>query len=80
MDLSWNNVNNPHSVIVCLPESTLGPFQNIDDGKRDGRIFLEISSDSTLTPGTWYYVVRADRELPGNNETLQIYREDLPDA
>ncbi|MCK9580030.1 MAG: hypothetical protein M0Q92_06215 [Methanoregula sp.] len=74
VDLSWNNLNNPHTVVIYTPDTTLGPYQNTDDGVLDGRIFLEISSDSDLTPGTWYYQIRSDRISPCGNDTFRIYR------
>lgn len=74
IDLSWNNLNNSHLVTIYPPEETLGPFQNIDDGKLDGRIYLEISSNSNLTPGTWHYIVRSGNLDPEENNCFQIYR------
>jgi len=59
IDLSWNNVNNPHMVVIYTPDTTLGPFRNMDNGVADRRIFLEIFSGSNLTPGPWYYQVRS---------------------
>ncbi|MCK9592497.1 MAG: hypothetical protein M0Q91_10870 [Methanoregula sp.] len=74
IDLSWNNLNNPHTVVIYTPDTSLGPYQNTDDGVLDGRIFLEISSDSDLTPGTWYYQIRSSRTSPYGNDTFRIYR------
>jgi len=74
IDLSWNNVNNPHTVVIHTPDTTLGPFRNMDNGVVDRRIFLEISSGSNLTPGLWYYQVRS-AEKPNRNDTFRIYRD-----
>jgi|GEM_PF-1667204 len=74
IDLSWNNLNNPHTVVIYTPDTTLGPYQNTDNGVLDGRIFLEISSDSDLPPGTWYYQIRSSRISPCGNDTFRIYR------
>lgn len=74
IDLSWNNVNNPHTVVIHTPDTTLGPFRNVDNGVVDRRIFLEISSGSNLTPGPWYYQVRS-AEKPYGNDTFRIYRD-----
>jgi hypothetical protein len=75
IDLSWNAVNNPHTVVIYTPDSTLGPFENADNGVVDRRIFLEISSGSNLTPGPWYYQVRSAGTSPFGNDTFRIYRD-----
>ena len=75
IDLSWNTVNNPHTVVIHAPDTTLGPFQNVDNGVVDRRIFLEISSGSNLTPGPWYYQVRSTGTSPSGNDTFRIYRD-----
>ena len=75
IDLSWNTMNNPHTVVIYTPDSTLGPFQNADNGVVDRRIFLEISSGSNLTPGPWYYQVRSAGTSPSGNDTFRIYRD-----
>jgi len=75
IDLSWNTMNNPHTVVIYTPDTTLGPFQNVDNGFFDRRIFLEISSVSNLTPGPWYYQVRSAGTSPSGNDTFRIYRD-----
>jgi len=75
IDLSWNTMNNPHTVVIYTPDSTLGPFENADNGVVDRRIFLEISSGSNLTPGPWYYQVRSAGTSPSGNDTFRIYRD-----
>ena len=75
IDLSWNNVNNPHTVVIYTPDTTLGPFRNMDNGVADRRIFLEISSGSNLTPGPWYYQVRSSGTSTHGNDTFRIYRD-----
>lgn len=75
--LSWNNMNNPHIITIYSPEKSIGSFQNIDDGRRDGRIYLEISSDYNLTPGTWYYVVRDNGSKSNGNDSFRIYRDKI---
>ena len=75
IDLSWNNKNNPHTVVIYTPDTTLGPFKNTDNGVLDRRIFLKISSGSNLIPGLWYYQVRSSGTLPCGNETFRIYRD-----
>ncbi|WP_146199671.1 hypothetical protein ACKUB1_10675 [Methanospirillum stamsii] len=75
IDLSWTNLKNPHSIIIYAPDTSLGPFHNIDDGRIDQRIYLEILSPRNLTPGTWYYTIQADGTSTGENEYFRIYRE-----
>lgn len=75
IDLSWDNRINPRTVVIYTPDTSLGPFQNIDDGIIDQRIYLEISSPGNLTPGTWYYTVQADGSSPDENALFRIYRE-----
>jgi hypothetical protein len=73
IDLSWNNTDNPHTVVIYTPDTVLGPFQNTDNGVVDRRIFLEISSGSNLTPGPWYYQIRSAGPSPCGNDTFRIY-------
>ncbi len=75
IDLSWNTMNNSHAVVIHTPDTTLGPFQNMDNGIIDQRIFLEISSSRNLTPGPWYYQVRSAGTSPSGNDTFLIYRD-----
>lgn len=75
IDLSWNTMNNPHAVVIYMPDTTLGPFRNADNGVVDRRIFLEISSGSNLTPGPWYYQVRSAGTSPDANDTFRIYQD-----
>ncbi|MEN6443739.1 MAG: hypothetical protein WC391_06840 [Methanoregula sp.] len=71
IDLSWNNPDNPYTVVVYAPDTVFGPFQNTDNGFRNGRIFLLISSEENLAPGTWYYQIRAGWY---GNDTFRIYQ------
>ncbi|HET6581774.1 MAG TPA: hypothetical protein VFG36_07825, partial [Methanoregula sp.] len=38
IDLSWNTVDNPYTVVIHTPDTTLGPFRNMDNGVVDDRI------------------------------------------
>ncbi|MFA5348402.1 MAG: hypothetical protein WC294_09710 [Methanoregula sp.] len=75
IDLSWNTMNNPHTVVIYTPDTTLGPFRNTDNGVVDRRIFLEISAGSNLTPGQWYYQIRSAGTSPCGNDTFRIYHD-----
>lgn len=73
IDLSWSNFCNPYSLTIFAPNAVLGPFTNAANGRQDGRIFLEISTNSNLTAGDWYYQVQAEETCPCNQHLLLTY-------
>jgi hypothetical protein len=72
LDLNWNNPLESLSVTAYPPDAVLGPYTDNSDGKRDGRIFLDIGSETNVTPGNWYYMVQNSRPDP-TDYTLNTY-------
>jgi len=58
IDLDWKDRNKDLDLTVYAPDSTLGPYSDVADGKKDGRIFLDVSSRFNVTPGHWFFRVR----------------------
>jgi len=72
LDLNWNNPLESLSVTAYPPDAVLGPYTDNSDGKRDGRIFLDIGRETNVTPGDWYYKVQNNRPDPAGY-TLNTY-------
>lgn len=58
IDLDWKDSNKDLNLTVFAPDSTLGPYTDLSDGKKDGRIFLDVSSLFNVTPGHWFFKVQ----------------------
>lgn len=57
VDIAWDASFGDLILNIYPPDGCLGPYTDTDDGQRDGRIFLDISSFGGLAPGDWYYEV-----------------------
>lgn len=57
LDICWNTPGEKVTLLVHGPDGSLGPYINTDDGLRNGRIFLDVSSPGGLASGNWYYEV-----------------------
>jgi hypothetical protein len=57
VDIGWDASAGDLILNVYPPDGCLGPYSDADDGQKDGRIFLDISSLEGLAPGDWYYEV-----------------------
>ncbi|MFA4877614.1 MAG: hypothetical protein WC586_09375 [Methanoregula sp.] len=58
VDLDWKDKTRDLDLTVYAPDSTLGPYTDVSDGKDDGRIFLDVSSRFNITPGHWFFKVQ----------------------
>ncbi|MCK9580386.1 MAG: hypothetical protein M0Q92_08035 [Methanoregula sp.] len=62
IDLDWKNSEKDLGLTVYAPDKTFGPFADMTDGRKDGRIFLDISSKFNVTPGSWIFKVQNSLE------------------
>ncbi|AGB01611.1 hypothetical protein [Methanoregula formicica] len=62
IDLDWRDKNKDLGLTVFAPDATLGPYTDTSDGRKDGRIFLDIASRLNVTAGTWFFRVQNSRE------------------
>ncbi|MFA5268111.1 MAG: hypothetical protein WC379_09070 [Methanoregula sp.] len=62
IDLDWKNPSKDLNLTVYAPDETFGPYNDMADGKKDGRIFLDISSLLNVTPGTWFFKVQNNQQ------------------
>ena len=60
VDLDWGDPSLDPTLTVYPPDGALGTYHDGDDGRVDGRIYLEIAGSERLTPGEWYYRVTGD--------------------
>jgi hypothetical protein len=75
VSLYSGDLDDPISVTVITPDSTLGPFYDSSDGKMDGRIELKISNPDTMKAGTWKFVIHSRKPIAtGNLENLSWIR------
>ncbi len=57
-DLKWMNANDDLRLSVYTPDGhVLGPYTDSSDGKKDGRINLEVDNPSGVSGGTWSFKV-----------------------
>jgi hypothetical protein len=59
-DLYWGYIPNSLTLTVIAPDGTLGPYYDTFDGVTDGRVYLTISRDGGVAPGTWWFKVYGD--------------------
>jgi hypothetical protein len=62
IDLDWKDENKDLGLSVFAPDATLGPYSDVSDGRKDGRIFLDIASRLNVTSGAWFFRVENSRE------------------
>ena len=72
IDLDWKDTNKNLNLTVYAPDSTFGPYSDVSDGKKDGRIFLDVSSLLNVTPGHWFFKVQ-DMQREYTPFTLNTY-------
>ncbi len=63
VDLYSGDPNDPVTLSIIAPDRTLGPFTDISDGRKDGRIYLKISRSTGLTPGVWKFRVQSEKDI-----------------
>ncbi|MDD1686633.1 hypothetical protein [Methanoregula sp.] len=66
VDLDWKNPSKDLKLMIYTPDATLGPYSDIADGKKDGRIFLDIASRLNVTAGHWFFRVQNEYPDPAN--------------
>jgi hypothetical protein len=72
VDLDWDDPSLAPSLVVYPPDgSTLGPYSDLDDGRRDGRCYLEIETEGRdIASGDWYFRVTGDPDATIPRYTL----------
>lgn len=60
VDLDWKDPDYNLGLTVYAPDATFGPYDDIADGRKDGRIFLDFESLLNVTPGNWFFRVNND--------------------
>lgn len=66
VDLDWKNPAKDLKLTIFAPDATLGPYSDNADGKKDGRIFLDIASRLNVTAGHWFFRVQNEYPDPAN--------------
>jgi len=66
VDLDWKDPSKDLKLTIFAPDATLGPYSDTADGKKDGRIFLDIASRLNVTTGHWFFRVQNEYPDPAN--------------
>lgn len=62
VDLDWKDPGMDLSLMIYAPDGMFGPYTDMSDGRRDGRIFLDVASRLNVTPGHWFFKVQNERQ------------------
>lgn len=62
IDLDWKDPARDLNLTIYAPEQTFGPYSDTADGRKDGRIFLDIASRLNVTSGDWFFRVQNSRQ------------------
>ncbi len=60
IDINWTDPDKNLELTIYAPDATLGPFNDSSDGRKDGRIFLDVAGMANLTAGNWFIKVQND--------------------
>jgi hypothetical protein len=80
VDLYSGDSGDPVSVTVITPDKTLGPFTDLSDGRKDGRIYMKISRTGGLTPGVWKFRVQSSKDIAIFNWGPKVSNTSDPDG
>ena len=72
VDLDWKDADKDLALTIFAPDATFGPYMDIADGRKDGRIFLDFSSLLNVTDGNWFFKVDSNGK-PSTSYTLNTY-------
>nr|WP_321349875.1 hypothetical protein [uncultured Methanoregula sp.] len=72
IDLDWKDKNKDLDLTVYAPDETFGPYSDTVDGKKDGRIFLDVASRLNVTAGHWFFKIQ-NRQETKTPYTLNTY-------
>jgi|GEM_PF-1971532 len=70
-DLFWQDEQNSLKLSVFTPEGMMGPYDDDDDGISNGRIYLQVSRNGSITAGDWYAVVEGEH-VKGNQQFMLL--------
>ncbi|WAI02190.1 hypothetical protein [Methanogenium organophilum] len=60
-DLLWGNTEDSLKLTIFAPDGVMGPYYDDSDGRKNGRIYLQISRPDGIEPGDWYAVVEGEQ-------------------
>lgn len=61
IDLDWKDPARDLNLTIYAPDQVFGPYSDTADGRKDGRIFLDIASRLNVTAGNWFFRVQNNR-------------------
>jgi hypothetical protein len=56
-DLFWQDTNSSLKLTIFAPDGKMGPYYDESDGRKNGRIYVQVSRPEGIAPGDWYAVV-----------------------
>ena len=59
-DLFWQDTNASLKLTLFAPDGKMGPYYDESDGRKNGRIYVQISRPEGIAAGDWYAVVEGE--------------------
>ncbi|MFA6361896.1 hypothetical protein [Methanoregula sp.] len=59
-DLYWQDQNSSMKLTIFAPDGKMGPYYDESDGRKNGRIYVQISRLNGISAGDWYAVVEGE--------------------
>jgi len=72
-NLNWQDANSSLKFTIFAPDGMMGPYYDSSDGRTDGRIFLQVSREATLSSGDWYVVIEPEKIDAGKTDGVQPF-------
>lgn len=71
-DLFWEDPGSSLKATLFAPDGVLGPYHDADDGREDGRIFLQVSRPGGVAAGEWFVIVEAEETPPSGQPFMLV--------
>jgi len=59
-DLFWQDANSSLKLTIFAPDGKMGPYYDESDGKKNGRIYVQVFRPEGIAAGDWYAVVEGE--------------------
>jgi hypothetical protein len=59
-DLFWQDTNSSLKLTIFAPDGKMGPYYDESDGRKNGRIYVQVSRSEGIAVGDWYAVVEGE--------------------
>lgn len=73
VDLVWRDPDRPLDLTIYYPGGVLGTYDDMSDGREDGRIYLRISNDEGIAAGNWFLKISGSKSFTSRNYAFTTY-------